>query len=65
MEFITTQEAAQILGTSREWIARLCKNSKLDCRRPGHEWQVNRESVEAYKTAAERGDIRPGPRAGQ
>ncbi len=59
--YITSREAAAILGIDHEsrWVARLCRNGQLDCRKMGRDWLVSRQSVEDY---AQR-DRKPGPKS--
>lgn len=59
--YITSREAAEILGIDHEsrWVAKLCRDGKLDCRKMGRDWLVSRRSVEEYAQS----DRRPGPRS--
>jgi excisionase family DNA binding protein len=59
--YITSREAAEILGIDHEsrWVARLCRNGQLDCRKMGRDWLVSRESVEAYAQS----NRKPGPKS--
>lgn len=56
-EWITTEEAAAIMGIERASVQHLCKTEAIVCQRFGGKiWQVSRESAERYvKTAGGRG----------
>ena len=45
MEFLTTSEAAVVLGVTDRWIRRLALLGELASRRSAGRWQVSRESV--------------------
>lgn len=47
-EWITTEEAGEIVGVTRAHIRYLIKNLKLEAKRFGRSWMVKRESAEAY-----------------
>ena len=57
-EWITTQEAAEIIGVTRNHIRYLIQQSKLEAKKFGRAWMVSRESAEKY-AATER---KPGPK---
>jgi len=50
--FLTSHEAATLLNVDHEsrWIAQLCREGKLDCRKIGRDWLISRKSVEDYAT---------------
>ena len=49
-DFVTSQQAAAMLGVSHEsrWISQLCRNGKLDCRKFANRWMISRRSLHAY-----------------
>lgn len=56
VEWITTIEAAEIMGVEQPSVGRLCKSGAILCRKWGNYWQVSKESAEAYiKTTGGRG----------
>jgi excisionase family DNA binding protein len=57
-EWITTQEAAEIIGVTRNHIRYLIRNGKLEAKRFGRAWMVSYKSTEEY-AATER---KPGPK---
>lgn len=57
---LTTREAAEVLGITRRQVSNLIGKGKLKATRFGRDWQVDSESVEAYKGAYRK----PGPRPG-
>lgn len=48
-EWITTTEAAEIMGIHIESVRRLCRNKTIRCRRFGRTWMVNSEDAENYE----------------
>lgn len=52
-EWITTNEAAEILGTGRNWVAQLIRAGELPAERKmvrgGPMWLLKRSEVEAFK----------------
>ena len=57
-EWITTQEAAKIIGVTRNHIRYLIRYGKLEAKKFGRAWMVSRKSAEEY-AATER---KPGPK---
>jgi excisionase family DNA binding protein len=51
---ITTTEAAEILGRTRQWIWQLCKTGELSAVKKGRDWLITRASVEAKKKKMEK-----------
>lgn len=48
--WITTEAAAEIMDVAEETVRRLCREGdKLKCRKFRRDWQVDRESAEAYQ----------------
>lgn len=47
-EFMTTTEAAKMLGVDRTSVPRLIRDGKLTGERFGRAWMVTLESVKAY-----------------
>jgi excisionase family DNA binding protein len=47
-EFMTTAEAAEILGLHPASISRLVKQGKIEGERFGRDWMVSKRSVEDY-----------------
>lgn len=48
-EWLTTAQAADIMGITAKTIADYCRDGKLECRKWGRDWQVSRESAEQFK----------------
>lgn len=64
-EFMTTQEAAQVLGFHVKSIGNMIRSGKLKAQRMGGKiWLVSRKSVEEYKKQSE-GMSKYDPRRGQ
>ena len=59
-DYITTKEAAKILGVTVDWVGQLCNQGILKAEKPGRDWQVSRQSVMGYKAKVEAGKIKPG-----
>jgi excisionase family DNA binding protein len=57
-DWITTEEAARIIGVTTNHVRYLAKLGTIESRRFGRSWMINRASAEAY-AATER---RPGPK---
>jgi excisionase family DNA binding protein len=47
-KIITAQEAAEVLGCSRDHIGHLCRNGALDARASERVWLITRKSVDRY-----------------
>lgn len=45
-EWLSTDEAAALLGKKPDTIRSLCRNEKIRCMKRGGEWLVHRSSVE-------------------
>lgn len=45
----TTQEAAEYLGMERAYVGWLCNQHLLNCKKHGRDWDIDPESVKAYK----------------
>ena len=52
-DYITTAQAAEILGVAQTTVARLIYRKVLKAEKFGPVWQVERGSVEAYRQANE------------
>ena len=62
-EWITTTQAAQLTGYHPEYLRELIRTRKIQGKKFGTIWQVNRVSLLAYSQSAEkRKDQRHGPR---
>lgn len=62
-EWITTAEATELSGYDREYIRRLMRNKKVNARKFGTIWQINRESLLQYlKDSKSTTDQRRGPK---
>ena len=48
-EWITTVEAAEIMGVHEESVRRLCRQGKVEAKKWNREWQVARKSAESYQ----------------
>jgi excisionase family DNA binding protein len=57
-EWITTQEAAEIIKVTRNHVRYLIQRGKLEAKKFGRAWMVGRKSAETY-AATER---KPGPK---
>ena len=47
-EWLTTVEAAGIMGIDRDTVANYCRLGKLECRKFGRDWQVSRAAAERF-----------------
>ena len=49
-EYLTTAEAAEMMGLTRQHVAFLCKSGELPgARKRGNTWLIPRDSVKTYK----------------
>lgn len=48
-DLINSQEAARMLGKTRQWVAELCRRGMLQCTRIGRDWVISRQSVLDYR----------------
>jgi excisionase family DNA binding protein len=53
--WIDTAEAAELSGYTRVHVRRLAKDEKIEARKVGRDWLINRESLETYQQ-----NVRPG-----
>lgn len=58
-DFLTTEEASNLLDCHQNWIRELCRDGKIECKRFGRSWMVSRTSLEAYKNKPHE---KPGPK---
>lgn len=49
MEYITTKQAAEVLGVTHQRVCKMLKDGVLKGQKFGHVWQVNKAAVEARK----------------
>ena len=65
-DWLTTYEAAQVSGYNPDYIRQLIRAEKVQGRKWGLSWQVNRQSLEAYLKNAEQLGERRGakPKSG-
>lgn len=62
-DWITTAQAAELSGYSIQYVRRLIRNGKIEARKFGPVWQVNRAALVAYIAEGERSeDGRRGPK---
>lgn len=47
-EYMTTKEAAEVLGLSFETVSRLAKRGVIKAEKRGRDWLLERDSVEAH-----------------
>lgn len=52
-DWLTTYEAAEVSRYNPDYIRQLIRSSKVQGRKWGQSWQVNRESLEGYIKSAE------------
>lgn len=64
-EWITTPEAAEQSGYHPEYIRKLMREGKIEGRKFGIVWQVNRQSLIAYLESMEEIGKRRGPKPSQ
>lgn len=55
----TTKEAAEFLNVTRTTVTRLCKKGIIKSSMHGRDWDIDPESVEAYKLAPKNKGGRP------
>jgi len=61
-DWITTTEAAQLVGYHREHIRRLIADGKITAKKFGRDWQVSRSSLLTYVRRAEKFGAKRGPK---
>lgn len=47
--YITTREAATIIGTDTNYVSQMCRNKVLNCTLSGGRWMVEKLSAEKYR----------------
>lgn len=62
-EWITTAEAAELANYHPDYIRQLIRDGRVNARKFGPVWQVDRESVLAYVAEQEAKGERRGPKA--
>ena len=63
-EWITTKEAAKIGGYHPKYIPYLIKSGKINARKFGDVWQIDRASLLAYIRKIENRGAKRGPKPG-
>ena len=61
-QWITTAEAAALADYHPNYIRRLIREGKIEARKFGPVWQIDRDSVLAYAEAMEEKGERRGPK---
>lgn len=62
-EWITSKEAAELSGYHPEYLRELVRTNKVDGRKFGIVWQINKQSLLTYlKDSTESEDGRRGPK---
>ena len=62
-EWITTNEAAKLSGYHPEYLRELIRTNKINGRKFGIVWQIDKQSLLTYlKASAESDDKRRGPK---
>lgn len=51
-DLIGPEEAARILGKSRQWVTQLLRDEKLPGQKVGQRWIIRREDVEKLRDEA-------------
>lgn len=59
----TTKQAAEYLNTSISFITRLCRKGILNAKMHGRDWDIDPESVKAYKETPKNKGGRPRKQA--
>ena len=63
-KWITTEEAADLTGYDPEYVRRLLRNGKVQAKKFGPVWQVNRDSLQSYLRRSQHSDDkRRGPKS--
>ena len=62
--WITTREAAELAGYHTKHIQRLIRAGKIEARKWGIQWQVNRAGLLAYMRKVKKKGAKPGPKTG-
>ena len=63
-DWLTVTQAAEVSGYHAERVRELIREAKIEARKFGPLWQVNRASLMAYVKAAKKStDKRRGPKA--
>lgn len=63
-DWITTTEAAEISGYTRQHVRLLITSGKVKGQRFGREWQVSRSSLLAHAAKSEKLGAKRGPKTG-
>jgi len=63
-DWITTSEAAKLVGYHPKHIRRLATSGVVEARKFGRDWMVSRSSLLAYLRAVEKLGAKRGPKTG-
>jgi excisionase family DNA binding protein len=63
-DWITTREAAEISGYHQKYIPYLINSGKINARKFGDVWQIDRASLLAYLRKIEKSGAKRGPKTG-
>lgn len=47
-EYLTTDEAAAIVRSSRDYVARLCASGQIVARKLGRDWRIHRDELDRF-----------------
>ena len=59
-DWITAKQASEIIGVTDHQVRYLIRQGKLEAKKFGWAWMINRQSAEDYA----RTDRKPGPKSG-
>lgn len=63
--WLTTEEAAELVGFHPEWIRDLARDGKVTARKFGFAWMIDRKSLLAYVAGQEAAGRKRGPKPTQ
>lgn len=49
-QYLTTDEAAKIIRTTEDYVARKCKSGEIQAKKLGREWRITPAAIEAFMT---------------
>jgi excisionase family DNA binding protein len=54
--YLTTEQAAEVIGMSADYVARQCKSGAIKAKKLGTEWRIHRDALDQFM-----GTVEPAP----
>lgn len=63
VEWLTTKQAAELIGYNAEYIRKLAQSGKIQAQKLGRDWVIQRADLLAYARSVEKKGRKRGPKS--